>query len=102
MKTKVEYYEYIAKLPKGIKSKFKYDAEAPDGVLCDTSFFKDAADMYEGNPEFRGSLVVGLLKATISRTKGKGNTNMDETVINFYRCVAIYNPQAVMIVSANL
>jgi hypothetical protein len=101
-RTQVEYYEYIAQLPKVTKSKLQYEAEAPGGVPCDTSFLKDAADLYEGNPEFRDSLVVGLLKAAITRTKWKGNAEMDEKVINFYRFVATYSPKATMIVSANL
>eukprot|EP00957_Ditylum_brightwellii_P178696 13611206-Ditylum_brightwellii.AAC.1 len=70
-KTQVEYYKYIAQLPKSIKSKLKYEVAAPGGVPRNTSFLKDASNVYESYPEFRDSLVVGLLKAAISRTKTK-------------------------------
>jgi hypothetical protein len=100
--SQVEYYKHIANLPEGIKSKLHYEVEAPGGVPCDSSFLKDAADLYESNPVFRDSLVIGLLKAAVNRTKGMGNAEMDEKVINFYRFVATYSPKAATIVSANL
>ena len=45
---------------------------------------------------------MGLIKAVVNRTNGKGNAEMDEKVTNFYQFVAIYSTTASMIVSENL
>ena len=96
------YYKHMAQLPSEIKSKLTYDAEDPFSVPSNISFLKDATNLYDTNPKFRNSLVVGFLKDTVNRADGTRNAEMDEKVINFYRFVATYIPKAAMDVSENL
>ena len=79
-----------------------YQVKDPRSVPYNTAFLKDAANLYYTKPEFKYSLVAGLLKAVVNRTNGKGNSEMDEKVINFYQFVSTYSPKATMIVLEKL
>ena len=71
--SQVVYYKHMAHLPAEIKSKLTYYVEAPCSVPSNILFLKDAANMYDTNPKFRWSLVVGLLNADANRADGTRN-----------------------------
>ena len=83
-------------------SKLTYQVKYPGGVPCNNSLLRDSENLYEANPEFRDSLVVGLLKAAVNRTNGKGNTKMDKEFIKFYIFFATYIPKDAVIVLTKL
>ena len=97
--SQVDYCDYVSELPSALKKKLLDRSDAPSSS---TSFLEKISDLYENNPSFRESLVVGMLKASVDRMLGNGNDQMSEKVVNFYRFVATYSPRAAQVVSANL
>eukprot|EP00957_Ditylum_brightwellii_P021557 1625337-Ditylum_brightwellii.AAC.1 len=61
-----------------------------------------AADLCKKNPKLQCSLIVALLKATMAKEKYGSNAKSEEMVVNFYRCVHTYDPNAAAVLSANL
>ena len=81
-------------LPLKLKKVLTQSSTISTSLPGPSSFLQDAASLYELCPEFRDSLIVSLLKASINRTMGNGSELFDEKVINFYRFVQTFSPRA--------
>ena len=66
------------------------------------TLFKDVANLYKKNPKFQSSLIVTLFKAAIAKEKFGTSARREESVVHFYHYIAIYNPKATSVISANL
>ena len=100
--TQVSHYLHMENFPLKLKKLLTQSTTISTSVTVPLSFLQDAASLYDFCPEFRDSLIVALLKASINRTMGNGKKVFNEKVINFYRFVKTFSPQAAEVVSAKI
>eukprot|EP00957_Ditylum_brightwellii_P141342 10769579-Ditylum_brightwellii.AAC.1 len=66
------------------------------------ALFNNAADLCENNPTFQNSFIIALFKAAVAKEKSDANAKTEETVVNFFQFIQIYDPKAALVLSANL
>ena len=98
----VEYADSVLRYADKLEGE-KYKLLGDGSVPRADNFLLEATSLYKSNPQFRDSLLVGIMKAAVLKIKtGNKSVEMEEKVKKFYLYITLQIPKAARMVASNL
>lgn len=97
----LEYFNTMKGLDKNLAKK-TYKLAAADSSPGLSSLFGSAEQLCRDNPKFRNSVVIAMLQGAVAKSLHGKRAKVNEKLTDFVRFMYTVNPNAAMVMSANI